>query len=132
MADYDETRLDGEAIPTGASLAPGALGEGAFAIGTLQSVTPGNTTNTVAFSEVSGATTYNLYWGLATGITKLTGTKISDVTSPYVHLSLVNGIEIFYIYTASNGVEESNDSNELSGTPSLSPPITTKIFFGIR
>jgi len=37
------------------------------------------------WSPVAGATSYNLYWGVATGISKMAGEHFNGVTSPYIH-----------------------------------------------
>ena len=43
----------------------------------------GNAQNTVSWTSVTGATSYNLYWSTSSGVTTSNGTKISSVTSPY-------------------------------------------------
>jgi hypothetical protein len=37
------------------------------------------------WSPVAGATSYNLYWGVAPGISKMAGEHFNGVTSPYIH-----------------------------------------------
>src|SRR5439155_26194023 len=39
---------------------------------------------TIAWSAVSGASSYNLYWSTSTGVTKANGSKISGAISPYL------------------------------------------------
>ncbi|MGK5091012.1 DUF1566 domain-containing protein [Deltaproteobacteria bacterium TL4] len=77
----------------------------------------GNAQNTLAWSSVTGATSYNLYWSTTTGVTTSNGTKISSVTSPYTHTSLTNGTAYYYILTAVNTGGESSASTEVSATP---------------
>lgn len=88
---------------------------------TISSVTPGDGQNTISWGTVSGATAYNLYWKTTTGVDK-TSTKLSNVTSPYSHTGLTNGVEIFYVVTAEDDVTESDESTEDSGTPAAGTP----------
>jgi tripartite motif-containing protein 71 len=67
------------------------------------------------------ATTYNIYWSLNSPVT-LSSTKITDVTSPYDHTNLTNGITYYYAATVYNGVDESDLSNEIALTPRPNPP----------
>ena len=57
----------------------------------ISKTTPGDRQVTIEWSSAAGATSYNLYWSTSPGVTKATGTKISSVTSPYVHSGLTNG-----------------------------------------
>ncbi len=45
----------------------------------------GDTFVVLQWSPVAGATSYNLYWGVASGISKMAGEHFSGVTSPYIH-----------------------------------------------
>jgi len=76
-----------------------------------------NAQNTISWNDSFGATSYNLYWATATGVTQLSGTQIMGVTSPYTHSALTNGQPYFYVVTAANGAGESVDSAEVSATP---------------
>ena len=49
------------------------------------SATAGDAQVTISWDSVDCATSYNIYWSTSSGVTKDTGTKISDVTSPYPH-----------------------------------------------
>lgn len=80
--------------------------------------TAGNGYVTIKWDLVSGATSYNIYWATSAGVSKSTGTKISDVTSPYVHTGLSNGTTYYYVVTAENIYGESGESDEVSATPS--------------
>lgn len=82
--------------------------------------TAGNAQVTVSWSPVSGATLYNLYWSTASGVTKLNGTKITPVTSPYVHTVLTNGVPYYYVITAENANGESSESVQTSAVPTAS------------
>ncbi|MDH5753268.1 MAG: putative Ig domain-containing protein, partial [Deltaproteobacteria bacterium] len=72
---------------------------------------------TITWNTVTGATGYNLYRGTASGVTQLTGTQISDASSPHTDYSLVNGTEYFYVVTALDATSESLDSTQASGIP---------------
>lgn len=83
----------------------------------LTSATAGNAKVTLAWGAVTGTTSYDVYYGTATGVTKASGTKIAGVTSPYDVTSLTNGTPYFFVVTAVNGILESTESNEWSATP---------------
>ena len=82
----------------------------------------GNTQVTLSWGDVSGATSYNIYWSTDSGVTT-SSTQISGVTSPYIHTGLTNGQEYFYIVTANNPGGEGLASSEVSATPQVLPPI---------
>ena len=69
---------------------------------------------TVTWDAVTGATRYNLYWSKTPGVTKGTGTKIADVSSPYEHTGLDDGDTYYYVITAENATDESEISSEVS------------------
>lgn len=96
--------LEGAAPPpTTAPAAP----TGAMATGGFRQVT-------VAWNAVAGATSYNLYWSTTTGVTPTTGTKITNVTSPYTQMGLADSTTYFYVVTAVNAVGESLASAQTS------------------
>ncbi len=74
----------------------------------------------LSWNAVSSATSYNIYWSTTSGATKSTGTKISNVTSPYIHMGRANGITYYYVVTAINSYGESSESSQVSGTPTPS------------
>lgn len=79
---------------------------------------------TVQWTPVAEATTYNLYEGTVPGVTKTTGTKHANVTSPYTRTGCTNGITYYYVVTAVNAAGESDVSVEKTATPiATSPPI---------
>ncbi len=84
-------------------------------------VSANDAANTLQWNSVSGATSYNIYWSTTSG-TGVSGTKISNVSSPYTHTSLANGTTYYYVITAVNSVGESASSVEVSGTPAIPPP----------
>jgi hypothetical protein len=82
------------------------------------SVEVGEGENTITFTPEDGATYTHIYWANSPGVTKETGTKISDVSSPYVHDSLNPSLTYYYVLTSENGVaEEGDESSEYSGSP---------------
>lgn len=90
---------------------------------TITSVVPGDGQITITFTSLPGATSHNLYYDTTSGVTKTTGTKITSVTSPYVHGGLTNGTEYFYVATGVDSNGEYDESNELSATPSGSSDV---------
>ena len=73
---------------------------------------------TVSWGAVSNATSYNIYWANAAGVTQATGTKIGSLTaSPYPHTSLTNGMQYYYVVTAANSAGESPASAEANAMP---------------
>jgi fibronectin type 3 domain-containing protein len=86
--------------------------------------TAGDGQVTLTWSAVQGATGYNLYWGTQAGVSKAS-TRISSVTSGYVHTGRTNGTACYYAVTAQNAGGESPVSLEAQATPSapsISPP----------
>lgn len=80
------------------------------------STSSGNTQATILWSPVAGATSYNIYWSTTSGVNKSTGTKISNVTSPYTHAGLTNGSIYYYVVTSINSAGESAESVQVSAT----------------
>lgn len=97
----------------------------------LVSATPGNGQVTIAWTAVSGAAYYNIYWSTTYGVTPVTGTLITDVaagatTPSFTQQGLSNGTAYYYVVTAVNGGGgESGASNEISATPML--PVSTDV-----
>jgi len=84
----------------------------------------GNALNTVTWATVSGAASYNLYWSTTTGVTTTSGTKVSEVTTPYSHTALTNGSTYYYVVTAVNAGGESAASGQVSASPQIPlPPV---------
>ena len=77
---------------------------------------------TVSWTGVSGATSYNLYWATASGVTVAAGTKITGATSPYLHTGRTASTAYYYIVTAVNGVGESAASAQATATTNAPAP----------
>jgi fibronectin type 3 domain-containing protein len=79
----------------------------------------------VSWQPVAGATSYNLYWSTQSGVTTTTGTKITDVSSPYTHVGLTANTTYYYIVTAVTGSSESSPSSQASATALALPAAPT-------
>jgi len=97
---------------------------------TLLTATAGNAEVSLGWVEASGADTYNLYWSTTAGVTKLSGTKIEAVASPYVQTGLTNGLTYYYVVTGVNGDGESKASAEASATLAPNAPLAVSAVAG--
>jgi hypothetical protein len=90
--------------------------------------TAGNAKATISWNSVSGATSYNIYYATSAGVTKTTGAKAANATSPYDVTGLTNGTTYYFVVTAVSSGGESNVSAEKSATPSSGtlPPAPPK------
>jgi len=70
--------------------------------------------------------TYNIYFSTSPGVTKSGSgaTKISNVTSPYIHTGLTNGTAYYYVVTKVTNGKEGVESYEASAVPQPSLPAT--------
>ena len=85
--------------------------------------TPGPGQVSIAWDNVTGATSYNIYYSTTSGVTKSTGTKVAGVTSPKAVTGLIRGIPYWFVVTALNSDNvESTDSSERSATPNSPNP----------
>jgi hypothetical protein len=80
-------------------------------------VTPISGQNSIAWSAVTGATAYNLYWSTRPiSPDKYSADNvIRGVTSPFTHTGLTNGLNYCYIVSALNANGESGDSMQACG-----------------
>jgi fibronectin type 3 domain-containing protein len=81
---------------------------------TVKDTSPKTVDVTVAWDNVPNATSYNIYWSDTPGVTKKTGTKISNVTSPHKISGLKKGEKYYVVVTAVNASVESEESEEMS------------------
>jgi DNA-binding beta-propeller fold protein YncE len=81
---------------------------------------PADTETVLAWLEMPGAVSYNLYFQTSPGVTPQTGTRIEGVTSPYTQQGLTNDTPYFYALSAvyEDG-RESALSQEITVTPVL-------------
>lgn len=86
-------------------------------------VIPGATSTDLiaSWDAISGATSYNIYWGTAPGVTKATGTKIEGATNPYTQNDLTTGTPYYYIVTAVFSLGEGPASSEVTAYPQIDP-----------
>ncbi|HEX9183685.1 MAG TPA: fibronectin type III domain-containing protein [Burkholderiales bacterium] len=112
-----ESAPSAQAAGTTSPAAPSvpAAPTGVTAVGGTQQVT-------VSWNPVSGATSYNLYWSGAQGVTTASGTKVTGVVSPYVHAGRADATPYYYIVTAVNGSGESAASGEATAITNAAPP----------
>jgi len=95
-------------------------------------LTAGNGRTTLRWDAVPGATHYTLYWKNSAGVSTAmdtTDTRITQVTSPFVHSGLENGQPYFYRLVAENARGTSDASEEHSATPvspAPSAPVLTQ------
>lgn len=80
----------------------------------------GNGQIMVHWREVAGATSYNVYYSAATGVTTATGTKVAGAVSNQAITGLTNGTTYYFIVTSSNGTTESVASAEVRAAPASS------------
>lgn len=83
---------------------------------------PGDTTATVRWAAVAGATSYNVYHSQTPGVTKTTGTKITGAASGVSVTGLANGTPHYFVVTAAANSLESAESLEVSTTPTAGVP----------
>lgn len=83
---------------------------------------PGNTEVTVSWNATPGAASYNLYWSATSGVTHLTGTKVTGAVSPQAVTGLTNGTTYYFVVTGVSPNGEGVESLETSARPSATPP----------
>jgi hypothetical protein len=82
--------------------------------------TSGNGQVTIAWTPVAGATSYNIYWSTASGVSGpvgTNGTPLYSVTNPYTQMGLSVGTPYYYVVTSVNADVESQPSAQVSATP---------------
>ncbi|TAJ77323.1 MAG: hypothetical protein EPO42_10270, partial [Gallionellaceae bacterium] len=82
-------------------------------------VTGGIGQATLSWTAVTGASSYNVYYGTAAGVTTTTGTKVTGATSGNAIINLTNGSKYYFIVTAMSNANtiENPASTEVSATP---------------
>jgi fibronectin type 3 domain-containing protein len=87
--------------------------------------TGGTNQVTLSWSPVTAATSYNVYYATASGVTKASGTKISNAVSPAVQTGLAAGTTYYYIVTAVNSAGEGAASVQVAATTLAAVPSPT-------
>lgn len=85
---------------------------------------PGIQRTTVSWDPVSGAASYNLYWSNSPLVSKATGTKLTNVTSPFTHSGL-NAGAYYYVVAAVDANGESAESSPVSAPVHLVSFVTS-------
>jgi hypothetical protein len=71
----------------------------------------------LAWDDVPGATSYNVYWSASPSVTRRNGTKISGIKNPFTTIKgLRPGATYYFVVTTVKGTAESRESEELSFT----------------
>jgi mono/diheme cytochrome c family protein len=74
---------------------------------------------TLSWKAVSGATSYNIYWSTATGVTATTGTRIASVSAININRGLLPAATYYYVVTAKNNSGESSASGQVSAATAV-------------
>jgi fibronectin type 3 domain-containing protein len=69
---------------------------------------------TLTWDKVPNATAYNVYWSSSPGVNRYNGKKISNAKNPVTITGLKRGNTYYFVVTSVNGIEESEESAELS------------------
>jgi fibronectin type 3 domain-containing protein len=79
----------------------------------------------LAWTAVSNATAYNVYYATSSGVTTANGTKIPATTNSYVQTGLTAATTYYYIVTALNSAGESVALTQVSAATASAPPVPT-------
>ena len=80
--------------------------------------TAGDAQVALSWTAVSGATSYNVYYGTSSSVSTSTGTKISGITTTSTTVSsLTDGTTYYFIVTAVNSGGESTAATAVASTP---------------
>ncbi len=89
------------------------------------SATGGDTTVTLSWSPLTGATSYNAYYSRTPGVNPATANKAANVGSPLLLTNATNGVTYYLVVTAVLPTGETNPSAEVSATPAAPVPVPT-------
>jgi len=79
---------------------------------------------TLTWNLVAGATSYNVYYSMKSGVTKTNGTVIAGVEPPFALTGLTNDTRYYAIVTAANSAGESKGSTEIVFMPGKLAPLS--------
>jgi uncharacterized protein (TIGR02145 family) len=85
----------------------------------IVSATVGDSSVTLTWNSVNGATSYNLYYAKGTTVPTGTETKVTGVISPKQITGLINGTQYAFAVTAVNAAGESVLSVVMTATPNI-------------
>ncbi len=90
---------------------------------------PAVVSDTITWTAVANATSYNIYWSATTGVTTANGTKIAGAAKPYALGPLTNGVPYYFIVTAVNSAGEGPASGQVTATPAAAAaaPVATAV-----
>ena len=103
------TGTGGSSVNCGATAGPAPEGLSAVS---------GNGTVGLEWTPVVGASSYNVYWSNASGVTPGSGQAVAGASRGFVHRGLSNGSTYYYVVTAVTASGESPASSQISATPS--------------
>lgn len=86
--------------------------------------TSGDGYNIISFISDPDADYTHLYWDTTSGVNIVTGTKIEDISSNYIHTNLDPSMTYYYILTSENEYGEGYPSEEFNISPRPEPPET--------
>ncbi|MCA8938222.1 MAG: fibronectin type III domain-containing protein, partial [Planctomycetes bacterium] len=94
------------------------------------SVMAGDTTASVSFDAVNGATSYKVYYATASGVSKASANSATALASPISITGLTNGSAYFFVVTALDAGSESSESTQVTTTPLISIPQMVSLSVG--
>ena len=90
----------------------------------ITDITPGDSLVTITFNGIAGASSYNLYYISGTTVTRLTGIKVTGITSPKTIPGLINGTPYAFAISA---VLTAGGESELSAVYVVIPQLPASL-----
>lgn len=122
------TAVDGTGKESPASVEVSATPAASYATGATPSAlstVAGNGQATISWVGVSGASSYNVYYGTRSNDATSNLTKLSGVTATSATVTgLANGTAYYFVVTAVVGGTETAPSTEVGVTPQPAPPVS--------
>lgn len=85
----------------------------------------------INWSEVVDATSYNIYYGSAAGVTAANGTKVTNAVAPQIISGLTDGTRYYFVVTALNAAGESIKSSEVSARPAANKALAAGYYHSV-